>query len=83
MRGKGVAPAVHPAHPVRIAVRDEAKVMWVSAQVSLSYVVIFLNRFRIDAPEQGVLRPVERRYPAGRAREQLFEASRPTPNSAS
>ena len=68
-----LAPAVHAANAVGIAIRHQTNIMRMPAKIFLAARVIFVNRFGIDAAKQHIVLRVQRGHLAGRAREQLFE----------
>ena len=76
VRGKIIAAAIHAANAVGIAVRHEADVVRMLAQIFLARSVIFLDRFGIDAAEHDIMRAIERGDFAGRAAPAIVQSSR-------
>src|SRR4051812_45116473 len=76
MGAQVVASAIHAADAVRITIGDEANIMRVFFQVSRAASIVLLDRLWIDAAEERIMLAVQRGNFAGRARQQLFEATR-------
>jgi hypothetical protein len=72
-----VAAAIHPADPVRIAIRHQANVVRVLPKKRRTAPVVLLDRLRINAAEKHIVAAVQRRHFAGRARQQFLEATGP------
>src|SRR5206468_7515098 len=70
-----IAPSIHAAHAIRIAISNEADVVRMLFQKGRATRIVFLDRLRIDSAEKGVMLSIQGGNSASRAGEQLFEAS--------
>ena len=76
MRRERVPAAVHSPYPVGVPVGDEADVVRMFLQKRGGGAVVFRDRFRIEAAEEGIVFRVQRGHLATRACEQFIETTR-------
>ena len=73
VRRQIIAPAIHAADPVSVAIGHQTDVVRMFFEKRLAARIILHNRLGIDAAKKSVVLPVERGDLAGGAGEQLLE----------